>query len=176
MNALVLERLALRRDEDVLEVGFGGGALLGALRDATDGAVHGVDISQAAVDRARRRFGDGVALHVASVDALPLPDGAVDAACSVNSLYLWPDAEVAMAEFSRVTRPGGRLAVSFEPPEELRKWPGHRFGFRLYAEDEVRALMEKAGFDDIDRAEGRGRKPDFFVCLTGVRGAAQAAP
>jgi hypothetical protein len=81
-----------------------------------------------------------------------------------------------MAELARVIRPGGRLAIAFEPPAELRKWPGHSHGFRLFAEHEVRALMEAAGFEAIGRAEGEGRKPDRFVCLTGVRGAAQAAP
>lgn len=175
MNRLVLAELAVEPGDDVLEVGFGGGELLGWLRGATEGEVHGVDVSAEAAARARRRFGARVAIYEASVEALPLANASVDAACSVNNLYFWADPAAGMAELARVVRPGGRLAVAFEPPEELRKWPGHRHGFRLFEEAEVRALMEGAGFRDIRRAEGRGRKPDRFVCLTGVRDGAEAA-
>jgi hypothetical protein len=49
--------------------------------------------------------------------------------------------------------------------------------FRLppVREAEVRALMIGAGFAEIGRAEGRGRMPDRFLCLTGERLAAEAA-
>ena len=178
MNALVLAQLEIRRDDDVLEIGFGGGALLGQLLRSTGGRVIGVDISEAMVRRAERRFRvePRLALHRASVEALPLPDTAVDAACSVNNLYFWPDPAAGMRELARVVRAGGRLAVAFEPPEELRKWPGHRHGFRLFEEAEVRALMEWAGFRRVRSAEGHGRRPDRFLCLTGVRSGGEAAP
>ena len=159
----------------MLEIGFGGGALLAAIRSRTGGRVYGVDHSAAAVARGKQRFGDAVGLFAASADALPLANASVHKACSVNNIYFWPDPKRAMAELARVIRPSGRLAIAFEPPEELRKWPGHRYGFRLYEEGEVRTLMERAGFRDIVCTEGRGRKPDRFLCLTGTRGAAEAA-
>ncbi|MFN3389325.1 MAG: hypothetical protein ACK40O_10365, partial [Allosphingosinicella sp.] len=68
-----------------------------------------------------------------------------------------------------VVRPGGRLVLLFEPPEELRKWPGHRHGFRLFEPEAVRALMEAAGFGEIEERWGRGRKPNRFCGLSGVR-------
>lgn len=176
MNRLVLEELGVGPEHDVLEVGFGGGELLGWLAERTQGRVYGADLSSAAVARARRRLGGRVGLIEASVEALPLPDAAVDRACSVNNLYFWPNPAAGMAEMARVVRPAGRLAIAFEPPEELRKWPGHRHGFRLFDEEEVRALMTRAGFTRIRRAEGRGRKPDRFLCLTGERAGAEAAP
>ena len=177
MNRLTLAQLEVGRDEDVLEVGFGGGGLLAMLGEATEGHVIGVDVSHVMVERARRRFrGDSrIVSYEASVEALPLDNASVDKACSVNNLYFWPDPAAGMAELARVVRPGGRLAIAFEPPEELRKWPGHRHGFRLFEEDEVRRLMEEAGFTRVRRAEGRGRKPDFFLCLTGERGSPEAA-
>ena len=155
----------------------GGGGLLAAILAATAGPVWGVDVSAAMVARGRRRFaGIGrLRLIEASVERLPLASASIDKACSVNNLYFWPDPGAAMRELGRVVRPGGTLSIAFEPPEELRKWPGHRFGFRLFAEPEVRRLMEEAGFDPVRRAEGRGRKPDFFLCLTGERAGGQAA-
>ncbi|HEX8364459.1 MAG TPA: class I SAM-dependent methyltransferase [Allosphingosinicella sp.] len=167
MARLALEMLAPQPGERVLEVGFGGGGLLAALIRA--GAVTvGIDISDAAVARARRRFPD-VEIHLAAAERVPLADGSVSKAVSLNSLYFWPDPAAAFAELARVTAPGGRLVLGFEPPEELRKWPGHRHGFRLFEVEEVKGLMRQAGFDEIEEKWGRGRKPDLFCCLSGTR-------
>ena len=168
-NALVLRELNVGGRDDFLEVGFGGGALLAAARARTDGQVGGADISPEMVARAKRRLGAGADIVQASVEALPFESGAFNKAASVANLYFWPHPAGGMAELARVVRPGGLLAIAFEPPEELAKWAGHRFGFRMWSEEEVRALMEGAGFGGIRSAWGTGRKPDRFLCLTGTR-------
>lgn len=174
MNALVLAELDPRPGETVLEVGFGGGGLIAALL-GRGAQVVGADVSAEMAARARRRFGGLARIVEASVEALPLAAASVDKAASVNNIYFWPDPEAASAELARVVRPGGLLAIAFEPPEELAKWPGHRHGFRHWSEAEVRTLMESAGFERIRAAWGTGRKPDRFLCLTATRGGAEAA-
>lgn len=172
MNRLALEQLELRQSDTVLEIGFGGGELLEDILSATSGQVFGADISEAMLARARRRFAiqsDRLGLLNASPESLPLSDAAMDKAVSVNSIYFWPNPAVAIAELARVVRPGGRLVLCFEPSDELRKWPGHRFGFRLFEEGEVRSLMEGAGFGGLRTAWGTGRKPARFCCLSGER-------
>jgi len=167
MARLALEMLDPRPGERVLEVGFGGGGLLAASISA--GAVTvGVDISEEMVARARRRF-PGAELHCARAERLPLADASVSKAVSLNSLYFWADPAAAFAELARVTSPGGRLVVGFEPAEELRKWPGHRHGFRLFDVAEAAGRMRRAGFEAIEEKWGRGRKPDLFCCLSGTR-------
>lgn len=175
-NALVLRELEIGDRDDFLEVGFGGGALLAEVRARTRGQVGGADISPEMVARAKRRLGAGAEIVEATVESLPFEDGAFNKAASVANLYFWPDPTAGMAELARVVRPGGRLAVAFEPPEELAKWPGHRFGFRSWPEEEARALMESAGFGGIRAAWGTGRKPDRFLCLTGARRGGDALP
>ncbi|TFI56780.1 class I SAM-dependent methyltransferase [Sphingomonas parva] len=171
MNALALAELAPATGERIVEIGFGGGALLRDILSRTDAAVFGVDVSAVAVARAERRFRREARLHLsqASVERLPLPDALVDAAVSVNSLYFWPDLAAAFAELARVIRPGGRLVLAFEPPEELRKWPGHVHGFRGVAADALIGLALAAGFEAPRVREGRGRKPDRFLCLSLTR-------
>ncbi len=174
MNALALACLQLQREDWVLEVGFGGGGLLRSLLLGTRGEVFGADI--AAARRAGARAGCARAvwrgrlhLYRASAESLPLPPATVTKAASVNSLYFWPDPAAALAELARVVKPGGRLAIAFEPAAELRKWPGHRYGFRLFEVAEGKALMEGAGFAGIDEQWGTGRKPARFCCLSGTR-------
>jgi SAM-dependent methyltransferase len=174
MNALALDCLKLGREDWVLEIGFGGGGLLRSLLLGTRGEVFGADLSPMLIGRARNRFARDVRrgrlhLYQASVESLPLPPETVTRAVSVNSLYFWPDPAAAMAELARVVKPGGRLAIAFEPAEQLRKWPGHRFGFRLFEVAEVESLMEAAGFGSIERSWGSGRKPARFCCLSGER-------
>jgi ubiquinone/menaquinone biosynthesis C-methylase UbiE len=163
MNRLALERLALAPGERFLEVGFGGGALLRAARKQA-ATVSGVDVSEAMLKRAH-----GLDVHLASAEALPFEEATFDKAASLNSLYFWPDPKASLAELARVLKSGGKLLLAFEPPEELRKWPGYRYGFRMFEVAEVRALMEAAGFCDIEEAWGTGRKPDRFCCLSGTR-------
>lgn len=174
MNALALSCLRLERDDWVLEVGFGGGGLLRSLLLGTRGEVFGADLSGMLIARARERFARDVRrgrlhLYQASAEALPLPPATVTRAVSVNSLYFWPDPAAALAELARVVKPGGRLAIAFEPAAELRKWPGHRYGFRLFEVAQVKALMEAAGFGHIQEQWGTGRKPARFCCLSGER-------
>ena len=166
MNAVALKELALAPGERFLEIGFGGGALLRAAR-AAGAQVSGADVSEAMVARA-----SGLDVHLASAEALPFANGSFHTAASLNSLYFWPDPERAVAEIARVVRPGGRLLLGFEPAEELRKYPGHVHGFRLFELAGVRALMKDAGFGNIAERWGRGRKPDLFCCLSGTRNGA----
>lgn len=169
MRRLALERLGLGPSDDVLEIGFGGGALLAEALKRTRGQIVGVDVSAASVSAARRRLGWRAQLFEGSAECIPLGDGSVDRAVSLNSLYFWPNPEAAFAELARVLRPGGRLVLGFEPPEELAKWPGSRFGFRAFERQEVEALLLDAGFTRIETVEGRGRKPDRFLILSADR-------
>ncbi len=165
MNRLALQLLGVRPEDRILEVGFGGGALLALILAHRPADLIGVDISEEVVARGRRRFAGRALIMTGSAESLPLGDGVVDAACSLNSIYFWEDPLRAMREFARVLRPGGRLVLGFEAPETLRAWPGHRFGFRVYDAPEVVALAQQAGFGDAEVHEGV--EPNFgrIICV-----------
>jgi ubiquinone/menaquinone biosynthesis C-methylase UbiE len=173
-NRLALQELDLQNGERVLEVGFGGGGLLASVLASDAGRIFGADISDAMVAHASHRFrreiGAGrLRLAQASVENLPFAERSIDKAVSVANLYFWPDPASGMAELARVIRPGGRLVICFEPADELRKWPGHRFGFQLFEASDVEQLVEQAGFGTLGIATGHGRKPDRFLCLSAKR-------
>ena len=137
-----------------------------------------LDHSRAMVDRARRRFrrSGRVELHLATAGAIPLAAASVDKAASVNVVYFWSDPEAVLRELARVVRPGGRLVLGFEPPETMRAWAGHRYGFRLFESAELRDLMISAGFVQVEVSERSIPRRGRFCALTGERPQAQSAP
>jgi ubiquinone/menaquinone biosynthesis C-methylase UbiE len=170
MNELAFELLEARRGDRVLEVGFGGGALLACILERRPAKAIGIDISEEVVARGRSRFRRDIAegrarILSGSVESLPLGDVSVDAACSLNTIYFWNEPAEAMREVARVLRRGGTLVLGFEAPETLRAWPGHRFGFRVYDAPEVVALAEAAGFGNAQVHEGLEPKFGRIICV-----------
>jgi SAM-dependent methyltransferase len=163
INELTMSSLDPQPDDRVLEVGFGGGDLIARVLPVVPvGHVVGADFSQAMVDVCAKRFGAAVEsgqleLHLASVEDLPLDAGSLTKACTVNTIYFWPDPAAALLELSRVLRPGGRLVVSFSPRAEMQRLPVTKHGFTLYESDEVRDLLAGAGFVAIEMVNGAGR-------------------
>ena len=90
------------------------------------GRVEGVELSDPMLGRVRDRIcrcglTDRVRLHAGSVEALPFDSGQFDCACSVNTIYFWPDLHRGLTELARVLRPGGRLVLGFGSDETLRR-------------------------------------------------------
>ena len=101
--------LAPRPGEHIVDIGAGPGFL--AAEMATEGArVVAVDPSASMRELARAR-GVDFAIEDGSAEALPLPDGSVDAAVATQVLEYVPDVPGALAEIRRVVRPGGRVLL-----------------------------------------------------------------
>ncbi len=117
LNRRVLDALALRRGERVIEIGCGTGddTIAMARRVGRNGRAVGVDLSQPMIDEAQRRAtAAGVAVEFVAGDAhrLDYPDGTFDAACASRVFMHLADPAGALHELVRVVRPGGRLVVS----------------------------------------------------------------
>ncbi|MFC3963800.1 class I SAM-dependent methyltransferase [Nocardia jiangsuensis] len=159
----------------VADLGFGGGAGLAMLLDkvGSSGIVHGVEISPDMIASARKRYAPQVrsgTLQVAagSLTALPLRDGVLDAAITVNTVYFVDDLPAAFAELARTIRPGGVAVVGIGDPDAMVKLPFTAHGFRLRPADEVAAALERSGFV-VQRSSPGGTRIPFHV-LAGRRG------
>jgi ubiquinone/menaquinone biosynthesis C-methylase UbiE len=100
----------------VLDIATGTGLAAQAAAEAVGptGQVLAADISPAMVARARERLGGwpNAAFAVEDAQALTLPDQGFDTVlCNMGLMYL-PDPARGLAEFRRVLRPEGRIAVS----------------------------------------------------------------
>ena len=122
----ILDALALRGTERVLDIGCGRGAVLMlAARRVPEGKAVGVDVwrlrDQSGNNRAmteRNAVVEGVSDRVEVLDGdareLPFPDGSFDLVVSNLALHNIRDTDertVALREAVRVLRPGGRLRI-----------------------------------------------------------------
>src|SRR3978361_1330784 len=97
--------------ERVLDLGCGAGRFVAALQDAGADPV-GVELAEAALERARRNV-PGAELHALGSDgAIPLEDASVDLVWCSEVLEHVPDTAGLLSEARRVLRTGGRLLVT----------------------------------------------------------------
>src|SRR4051794_15755367 len=102
----------------VVDLGSGGGldVLLSARRVGPDGYVIGVDASPAMIDLARAHAAESgvtnVEFRLGYLEAIPLPDAAVDVVISNCVFTLSTDKPRALAVAARGLRPGGRFGIS----------------------------------------------------------------
>jgi SAM-dependent methyltransferase len=173
MNALTAEHLALVDDDHVLEVGFGGGDLIARMLPVvTRGRIVGINFSPAMTARCERRFSTMIRrAGRASLRERRRPAPHVEEftkACTVNTIYFWPDPVAALTEIRRTLRPDGRIVVAFNPPATASKLPYTQHGFTLYEPEQVRALLHEAGFRESELVAGQNRLGEFF-CATAVK-------
>src|SRR6185437_10394745 len=106
----------------------------------------------------QRKAGAGnVEFLKGSIDAIPLPDGAVDVVISNCVINLAADKDRVLREAFRVLKPGGRFAVSDvvvdgDVPPNVRRnmelWVGCIAG--ALEEEEYASKLRAAGFTGID--------------------------
>jgi len=151
MRACV-EAAGTRAGETGADFGFGGGAGLAALLDAVGptGHVHGVEMSAAALRRARRCFRDQVRagrleLHDGTLSVAPLPAHCLDVVTSTNTLYFVPNLEPVGRELGRLAAPGARVVVAVANPERMRDSDMPLDGFVLRPVDELVAGLTSSG-------------------------------
>lgn len=98
----------------ILDVGCGTGSLTFTLAENEKiNGVRGLDFSPAYVDHARRHNTDPrLEFQTGDACALPFADAAFDHALSMLVLQFVPQAELAVREMRRVTRPGGTVAAA----------------------------------------------------------------
>ena len=150
-----LSALHLRPDDDFLDLGFGGGRALRRAALQTRGALWGVDFSPDVVVAASRRLasllGSGrLNVITGDVAALPLREGLVNAVCTTNTIYFWPDLRAGFEELRRVLAPGGRLALGYSGRHKMERFHDiTRHGFRTFLPEDVEPVLRQVGFAEV---------------------------
>jgi SAM-dependent methyltransferase len=160
--------------ERILELaaGIGETGFLAAGHLAPGGVLLSTDVAPEMVAAAQRRAAElgveAVEFRVVDLMAIDLPDGAVDGVLCRFGIMLVEDPGVALAETARVLRPGGRAALAVWASPDENDWmtaagrsavelglmerpdPQAPGPFRLADGDELRRLLEQAGFANVE--------------------------
>jgi SAM-dependent methyltransferase len=97
---------------------------------------------------------------------VPVPTATIDVALLSQALHHAEDPSAALSEARRILRPGGRLVVL-----DLRRhdetWVRTTLGDRWlgFDDDELKALITGAGFEDVIVRVGARRSGDPFTVL-----------
>jgi ubiquinone/menaquinone biosynthesis C-methylase UbiE len=165
MNRDALMALDAAPDDNILEIGMGNGLFLKELLSKNN-SIHytGVDFSKEMVLEAEKmntewiEKGRAVFVH-ADVTSLPLDNELYSKIFTVNTIYFWQEREQVLSELKRVLQPGGKLFICLRPKWQMEQYPFTQYGFRLYSQEEVTALLIANGFEIV--MVHINKEPDF---------------
>ena len=111
---LFADFVQIRDQGSLLDIGCGTGSLTQGLAERTHAAmIVGIDPTRPFVDHARARFSRDERISIDHGSALELiyPDKSFDQSMSLLVLMFIADADKAVTEMKRVTKPGGTVAA-----------------------------------------------------------------
>ncbi len=163
----------LSPDLTIADLGCGTAPLVALLAPHVKQVI-GVDNSAAMLKAAKARVGDfsNVDLRRGDLAALPIDDGAVDAAMLVLALTYVADPATAVREAARITRKGGRVVIVDLLPhdrDDFRREMGQQsFGFDP---KDVEAMLLGAGLTNVRVTplppESTAKGPALFIAVAG---------
>ncbi|MBI3417293.1 MAG: class I SAM-dependent methyltransferase [Verrucomicrobia bacterium] len=108
-----LSKLSPLTGQRVLDVGCGEGSFTLAVT-AGFAEVHAIDVQEPGLAKFRERVSGDARFHIQSMSAsaMTFPDRFFDTIISIETLEHIPDLAGAVAEFARVTRPGGECLIT----------------------------------------------------------------
>ena len=169
-----LASLDTQRNRRMLDVGCGTGVLLETLHQwAPDAELTGVDPVSEMLAVARERLPEAVRLEQGRAEKLPFADQAFDGLVSSSVFHFVEGPRTALNEMYRVLRFGGELVITdwcgdylccrlLHAWLKLTRRPHHR----TWREDELREMLEDAGFEEI---RGKRYRINWFWGLMTLR-------
>ncbi len=153
-----------QRRLSLLDIGCGTGRFLDCVKQAWPRLpAIGLDLSEPYVEEARRHLArwSGIGLMVANAESIPLPDESQDAVTCVFLFHELPPKvrRIALAEFARVLKPGGRLVLvdsiqrgdqpDYDGLLELFPQSFHEPYYLSYIDEDFAALGEACGLAHV---------------------------
>lgn len=146
----VLNAAQISPDDTVLDVGAGTGFLTEAAAMVARKVI-ALDFSRAMSDESIAKLGKGkVEFRIGNVEDMQLPDSSIDVVIGNMVLHHCPHPKTAIAEMTRVLKPGGRIAIS-DLQEHNHEWLRREhadlwLGFKM---KDVLAMIKKNRLENV---------------------------
>lgn len=160
MTTDAVERLSIKPQHTVLDIGFGGGEALKLMgQRAYKGLVVGIDISDTMLRHAQRTHATWITqgrvrVRKGSIESIPYASDSFEGICTINTVYFWNELSGAAHELHRVLKPSGAIVIAFRPRSDMSTLEIARYGFKLYDSPAIVHALESAGFIDLTVEEG----------------------
>ena len=167
-----LASVTIGRDDQILDIGCGGGANIARLLQRTlRGTVIGIDFSPVSVSKSLKVNTKAVEegrckVLEGNVANLPFDEGTFDLVTAFETIYFWPDIEHCFIEVKKVLKPSGQFVIVNESDghgEMDAKWESMIEGMHTYTPEEIQLLLTNVGFRDLNIAVNEEKR---WLCAT----------
>ncbi len=171
LNDFTLSRLRPEPEDNILEIGFGGGYLIERMIEkVATGHIIGIDPSENLLAYCQGRFAHPISagklgLLLATVETLPCSDGRFSKVCSVNSIFYWSNLRQGMQEIYRVLAPNGLFILTYTCKQDLERRGFCPHAVRSFTDKEVTDALQEKRFTSVflEKGEDKFRR---FSCVT----------
>lgn len=167
-NNWAIEKMKIRPDDKILEIGFGPGYALKLISGIlVNGSVVGVDRSDVMYNQAFKRNAKGIQnkkvelLQGGAWDVM-YPDNSFDKIFASNVHFFWEEPEEELERLKTLLRTGGKLCLIFQP-----RWAKSEEHVKQIAED-TKLKMINAGFR-INELAFKKMSPVTCIYLCGIK-------
>ena len=91
-----------------------------------------------------------IALKTGRIEDMPYLEDQFDVVFSINTLYFWSDVGLTLQKIKNVLVSQGRLMLAIRPKSLMETYPMVKHGFRMFEVEEIKSLLLRAGFQDIN--------------------------
>ena len=175
LNTFMLEVLALKENDHILEIGFGTGKLIfNMAKLINSGVIEGIDISNTMLVMAKKKnkkhIDTGkVIINQGDFENFTYNDNSFDKICSSNTIYFWQNPDNFIKKIQRILKPGGKVVLAFEDKEQLEKRTLDSEIFKFYDLDEIVNLFKINGLDKDINIFTREKGPQKFHCAVAFK-------
>ena len=151
-----LKSIKPKKDDNYLEIGFGSGVFINKHMPHVSriaGIDHSEDMVKLASDINRKLVESGKAeFRQGYASSLPWADNEFTVVATIEVFFFLNETDKTLKEIFRVLKPGGRLIIEMAYNKDDgvdHKRHIKKFNLKLYSGEEMKNLLEKAGFSDI---------------------------
>lgn len=145
------------KNDNILDIGCGGGVNIEKFLRLTSGNVDGLDYSEISVEASTKQNRSAIdkgkcKIIQADVSNIPIGDEEYDLVSAFETIYFWPNIAETFKEVSRIIKPSGQFMIAQgtdgnHPDDE--KWLSTVEGMHVYTAPELEEYLINAGFKDI---------------------------
>ena len=157
ISEFAFESINVGENDEILDIGCGGGVNIEKFLKLTANNVDGLDYSEVSlsqsVKRNKKAVEDGRCRVIkANVIKMPIEDGMYDLVSAFETIYFWQDIENAFKEVSRIIKTNGQFMIAQgtdgNHPDD-KKWLSTVEGMKVYTADELKRYLLNAGFSSV---------------------------